>query len=383
MESSTRSLAEARKAARLGLDPYKDWVQREGLTVVEGVGCDVPAVETKPWPRYGVRGAAVHLTGKGDFANLFVIDIPGGGATDPQRHLYEEVIYVIEGRGSTQIEFPDGRKRSFEWQPRSMFAIPLNIKHRHYNGDGQKRAVLASVTSLPMALKLYHNDGFIFNNDYFFEDRLGKDAYYDGEGDLMMVRAGHNIWETNFVHDLSQIELTEWADRGAGATSLRFMLADGNMHAHISEIQTGTYKKAHRHGAGAHIFTVTGKGYSLLWVEGDKDFSRVDWREGMVFAPIDRQFHQHFTTSTIPSRYLAVIAGSNARYPLTEALRRVSSADDGSRGEVSTSIKQGGSQVEYEDQDPRIHQMWLDEMRKAGIAPRFDAYDVAAPAGAR
>src|ERR1700733_3663801 len=157
------ALAEARKTARLGLEPYYDWVQREGLTVHEGVGVDLPSLETKPWPRYGVNGAIVHLTGRGDFANLFLIDIPGGAETDPQRHLYEEVVYVVEGRGSTEIEFPDGRKRSFEWQPRSMFAIPLNIKHCHYNGDGQHRALLASVTSLPLLLKLFHNDGFIFN----------------------------------------------------------------------------------------------------------------------------------------------------------------------------------------------------------------------------
>ena len=65
--------------------------------------------------------------------------------------------------------------------------------------------------------------------------------------------------------DLGEIELTDWNERGPGSTNLMFILADSNMHAHISEIQTGTYKKAHRHGAGAHVFTVTGKGYSLLW----------------------------------------------------------------------------------------------------------------------
>jgi hypothetical protein len=148
------------------------------------------------------------------------------------------------------------------------------------------------------------------------------------------------------------------------------------MHSHVSEIATGTYKKAHRHGAGAHIFTVTGKGYSLLWRDGDKDFSRVDWSPGWVFAPIDRQFHQHFTTSVIPSRYMAAIAGGNARYPLTEAGRRTSTAEDGSQGAVARSIKQGGDQVEYEDQDPRIHEIWLEEMRKAGIEPQFEKYGI-------
>jgi mannose-6-phosphate isomerase-like protein (cupin superfamily) len=369
----------AGKAARLYLDPYKDWVEREGMTIVQDVGVYLPAVETKPWPRYGVNGAAVHLTGKGDFANLFAIDIPAGKSTDPQRHLYEEVVYVIEGHGSTQIELPDGRKHSFEWQPNSMFAIPLNVTHRYFNGDGQKRALLASTTSLPMALKLYHDDSFIFENTHFFKSRVGKDNHYTGEGDLSLVRPGQNIWETNFVPDLGAIELTAWSERGAGATNLMFILADGNMHAHVSEIQTGTYKKAHRHGAGAHIFTVTGKGYSLLWRDGDKDFSRVDWSPGWVFAPIDRQFHQHFTTSVIPSRYMAAIAGGNARYPLTEAGRRNSTAADGSQGSVATSIKQGGDQMEYADQDPRIHEIWLEEMRKAGIEPQFEKYGGAVP----
>jgi quercetin dioxygenase-like cupin family protein len=375
-------VAAAAKAARLYLDPYKDWVEREGMTIVSDVGVYLPAVETKPWPRYGVNAAAVHLTGKGDFANLFAIDIPAGRSTDPQRHLYEEVVYVIEGHGSTQIELPDGRKHSFEWQPQSMFAIPLNVKHRYFNGDGKKRALLASTTSLPMAMKLYHDDEFIFENTHFFKSRIGKDNHYTGGGDLSLVRAGQNIWETNFVPDLAAIELTEWSERGAGATNLMFILADGNMHCHVSSIATGTYKKAHRHGAGAHIFTVTGKGYSLLWREEDKDFSRVDWSPGWVFAPIDRQFHQHFTTSQTASRYMAAIAGGNARYPLTEAGRRNSTSEDGSQGNVATSIKKGGDQVEYEDQDPRIHEIWLEEMRKNGITPQFDKYKNAKPAQA-
>ena len=179
-----------------------------------------------------------------------------------------------------------------------MFAIPLNVRHRHLNASGRERALLASVTNLPLMQKLWHNDGFIFDNEYFFADRFGKDTYYQGEGDLTMVRAGYNIWETNFVPDLSAIELTEWTDRGAGSLNLRFMLADGNMHAHISEIQSGTYKKAHRHGPGAHIFNVTGTGYSLLWVEGEKDSNA--WTG--VRAGSSRRSTASFTSTSRPAR---------------------------------------------------------------------------------
>ena len=94
--------------ARYGIDPYLDWLKGEGIPVVEDYGVYLFDVETAPWPRYGVKGAAVHLKGRGDFANMFVLDIAPGRSTAPQRHLYEEVVYVLEGHGSTQVEFADG-----------------------------------------------------------------------------------------------------------------------------------------------------------------------------------------------------------------------------------------------------------------------------------
>src|SRR3974390_3047915 len=86
---------------RYGIDPYLDWLTGEGIPVTENYGVDLFAVETAPWARYGVSGAAVHLKGRGDFANMFLFDIAPGKSTAPQRHLYEEVVYVLEGHGST------------------------------------------------------------------------------------------------------------------------------------------------------------------------------------------------------------------------------------------------------------------------------------------
>ena len=108
--------------------------------MVEDFGVDLPAVETRPWPRYEVNGAAVHLKGRGDFVSMFVLDLARGAASAPQRHLYEEVVYVLSGRGSTTIDAADGTRHSFEWGPRSLFAIPLNTRYRHFNGSGAELA---------------------------------------------------------------------------------------------------------------------------------------------------------------------------------------------------------------------------------------------------
>jgi hypothetical protein len=41
---------------------------------------------------------------------------------------------------------------------------------------------------------------------------------------------------------------------------------------------------------------------------------------------------------------------------------------------VSLSIKDGGDQIEYEDQDPRIHPLWLKEMAIHGGTPKMQKY---------
>jgi hypothetical protein len=46
---------------RYGVDPYLDWVKKEGLPIAEDYGIDLFSVATAEWPRFGVKGAAVHL----------------------------------------------------------------------------------------------------------------------------------------------------------------------------------------------------------------------------------------------------------------------------------------------------------------------------------
>jgi len=121
----------------------------------------------------------------------------------------------------------------------------------------------------------------------------------------------------------------------------------------------------------------TGHGYSLLWYEGDKDFVRIDWQHGVVCPPCNGQFHQHFNLSQEPSRYLALGIG-NVRYPFTNQKRETMVGEKGKQQRSSLSIKQGGHQVEFEDQDPRIHRLWLEEMKKAGVTPRMDKYAIPA-----
>ena len=324
----------------------------------EDFGFDLLSVEVARWPRMDALGAYALCRGRGDFADMYVCEIPPGSRTSPQRHLYEAVVYVLSGRGSTTLDAPEG-KRSFEWREGSLFALPLNARYQHFNGSGQKPARFAAVTDLPLVFNVFRSESFIFENEATFPERFGDARYNEGDGRLIPRAPGRHIWETNFVPDLRTLELKRWDERGGGSSNIVFALADGTMHAHISEMPVGTYKKAHRHGADFHVFTVSGHGYSLYWHEGDPDFKRFDWKFGSVFTPTDMLFHQHFNTGGEPARYLAIAFGG-MRYPTIADKRKTFEGMD-------KSVKAGGRQIDYEDEDPRIRQIFENELRRRGV----------------
>jgi mannose-6-phosphate isomerase-like protein (cupin superfamily) len=357
---------------RYMLDPYLDWARREGPPIYQEFAADLLGLETALWPRFGerCRGAFVNLKGRGDWMGITLMEIPAAGKSAPQRHIYEEVFYVLSGHGNMVVEMTDGTKRSFEWGKHSLFAPPLNAPYTIFNGSGHQPARLASVHDLALLFNIFRNESFIFDNGFNFPEREGPGDFYAGQGELTSIRPGRNLWETNFVADLTDFKVMAWEERGVGSSNMQFLLTEGSIGAHISEMPVGTYKKAHRHAAGAHIFAMTGSGFTLMWYEGQSDFTRIEWRHGIVFAPPDGMFHQQFNTSSIPARYLAFLFGSK-RYPIIQE-RRANSLT--TRSDVS--VKQGGRQIEYEDQDPRIHELWLREMRANGVASgmgtRFD-----------
>ncbi|MBX9757533.1 MAG: hypothetical protein K2Y29_02065 [Beijerinckiaceae bacterium] len=370
MTEAAKEQVTSTEGARVFLDPYMDWVKKQNIPVHLDFGHDLLALKTDKWDRYDARGCFAHTHGRGDFCANFVLEVEPGKKTAPVKHLHEAFFYALSGYGSTTVWLPNGEKNTFEWGPKALFAIPLNCQYQIFNTSGREFARLSCTNDLPLALNHYHNESFIFDNPCTFPERMGKEQHFNGEGDHSafdrLKNAGQiNVWETNFVPDLTSFKLYDLNTRGKGSRNVFFQLADGTMHAHTSEIPVGRYKKAHRHAAGTHVHAVGGEGYSLLWYDGDSEFVELPWRHGFMYTPPFWMFHQHFNTCDIPARYLACSIGS-ARYPFI-SLRRVSNEGGG-----STSVKQGGRQIEYEDQDPRIHRKFLEALKKSGQPSLMD-----------
>src|SRR5215211_4795919 len=151
-------------AGKFMVDPYLDWSKAEGIPVYEDFGLDLLAIETKPWARFGVDGAIVHVKGRGDSMTVFLLDIPASGNTVPQKHIFEAAFYVLAGHGSTVVERYSGERHQFEWGVHSVFAPPLNTKYQFFNSSGREPARIAMSCNLPAVLNLFHNENFVFIN---------------------------------------------------------------------------------------------------------------------------------------------------------------------------------------------------------------------------
>lgn len=348
------------------IDPYLEWTKGEGVPIHEDFGLNLHSLSVSHWARYGVPGCIAHVKGRGDFMTIFLLEIPAGGKTEVMRHFCEDAVIVVSGHGTTSVESHSGGKHIFEWGPNSVFAPPINMRHQFFNASNREPARLAICSNMPAVMNLFHSERFVFDNPFTFPEREGGASHFQGEGDFIPVRPGKHMWETNFVPDATNLELREWAARGANSAHIQLILADSVLHAHISEMKVGTYKKAHRHGPDVHVFCLSGEGYSLFWYEGDADFVRIDWTQGWVFAPPDMMYHQHFNTSANRTRYIAIGHGS-VRYPFTQNMWKVY------RG-VDVDVKSGGNQIEYADQDPRVHGIYVDELKRRGVAVQMDAF---------
>ncbi len=329
---------------------YDSWQAGEGIPIHKVFHIEQMAdVELGEWKRFGCRGAFVNLA-DAHITTAAVIEIAPGEATTPVKHMFEALIYVVRGSGRTTISSPGYSQTSVDWSERGLFSPPLNTTYSHRNLDPSRPARLLMVSNAPLVLSLFHNERMVFDSPIVFDDRYsGQQDFYSNPGRYV----GGRVWRTNFVPDVREFALISWKMRGSGAKSFHLSMADNTMACHISEFEVGTYKKAHRHGPGAHVVVLQGEGYSLLWEEG-KERIRIDWREGSMFSPPEWWYHQHFNVGPEPARYLALRRGGSPEHTMKLG---ISGGEEGSP-----------DQIEYEDEDPAIREMYAAELSRRGVS---------------
>lgn len=361
--------------------PYDIFMEEQDIPIYREIGVRrVQDLPRKPWKRMGGNGTFIQLLGTEGLWGCYVVEVPGAGALNPEKHLYEEIYLVVEGRGSTEVWAEgNGEKLTFEWQRGSLFSIPVNAWHRIVNATRSPALLLAGTTA-PNAMNLYSNPDFIFNCSYNFKDRFDPtDDYYKPKEEIEPdpVR-GLAMRQTNIIPDIINCELPLDNRRSPGYRRIEPHMTGNNFYLWIGQHENGRYSKAHAHGSAAVLICLTGKGYTYTW---PATLGQTPWKDGkgelvkrqdyepvgmVSAAPMGGNwFHAHFGTSKEPLR-LSAWFGPNA--PGRERGRPGEKAID--YGAID--IKEGGTAVPYYDEDPFLRKEYEETLKQDGVVSRME-----------
>jgi len=322
---------------------YRNWIKTSKVPMVEGYSIyDAKTQDVQPWPEIGGRGVYLNFSGNVHMDGV-IFEIPEGKALEPRRTFYEQICIALAGRGWTT--FGEGRQQNkVEWGEGSLFAVPVNVTHRHFNSDSAHPARLLAITTFPFMLQVFGSLDLINNLNFDFKDRYNSEPNYFTATTRVRKR-----WDrTNFVRDIRTAEVVLWEERGEGNASMFWEMADNTiLEPHMSEFPVGTYKLGHRHPYEAIILTLNGRGFSLAGKDGLKESDnpvKIDWKAGSIVSPPYFWYHQHFNTGDSKARYFAMTEG-----------------DFPKRLGIPLEVEQ----IEFDQEDPEIRKRFEQELRKA------------------
>lgn len=290
---------------------YKNFRDGEDIPVHTGLYVEnISNIETDYWDRTGQKGAFINLYGMQRLDDIHYHEIEPRGETKVQQHFYDELVYVLQGSGSTEIN----EEVQFEWNEGSLFYIPLNAKYKHLNLSTDVDAKLISNTHLPQLMNLIKDTDAIFNNDY---DPFEENEFdYQQEGNLTEfykyedkyddLERGPAAWDADLVPDIDAIEDLKSFGKVGAMKLVYFPFEESGMYGHLSELPIASYKNAHRHGPGANILILEGEGYELIWPEDGDTKIKIPWNSGTLYTPPTFWYHQHFNLSSFPAKHFVL-----------------------------------------------------------------------------
>lgn len=105
-----------------------------------------PVIERKA---RGTKGAHFALAGNRTL-DAHISEIAPSGHNNEHRHMNEAIIYILSGRGHSDIETVDGQTFRIDWSEGDVFSPPLNAWHVHHNDDSELPARYLAITNVPL-----------------------------------------------------------------------------------------------------------------------------------------------------------------------------------------------------------------------------------------
>jgi hypothetical protein len=364
--------------------PYDAFMEAEGIPVFRDIATgDLRNLPLADWPRMGGRGSFIQLFGTEGLWGSYLVEVPGAGALNAERHLYEEIFLALDGRGTTEI-WTDGQDAPeiFEWQAGSLFTVPMNAHHRIVNATANPALLLAG-TSAPNMFNLIGDEDAIFDCPVALKKRYDPagDSFEPAEGLEPDPARGLAMCRTNIIPDVFTAELYLDNRRTPGYRRMEPKMAENVFYQYIGEFPGGRYSRGYAPGNAAAFICIGGQGYSYTW---PRDLGPTPWKDGAEdevlrqdYAPVSMisaapmaemgWFHQHFATGDEPLRLLGWYGPNNHRAQKAGVPGEIV-ADES----VIDITEPGGASIPYWLEDAFVRESFAAEQARTGCENRMD-----------
>ena len=271
-------------------------------------------------------GAAIARLGEGKYGegrlyqmDATLVELPPGGKLAPHKHLYEEMIYIVSGRGYTNMWMAGTTaKKRYDWSVSDVLSPSLNAWHETVNSSSTEPARLLLMTSFPLLKHKFGDAAFSFSSDYPFEDRwkkglqepkfLEQPGRNGGAVDRSLMSVGHIIRDMANIkmpiafgdpdYPEEGINVVPPTDRSTGVGALAGMAGNRLFEWQKREV---IRPDSEIHGEGDHhhawevvYYCPKGELITYLTRQGKNQPRRtIQWQEGDLMIVEANEIHQH------------------------------------------------------------------------------------------
>ena len=230
-----------------------------------------------------------------------LIEIPSGGQLAPHRHLAEEIIYVVSGKGYTTMWNHAGeRKERYNLVEGDLLSPSMNAWHQHFNSSSDIPVRYLSLTTTPLTRNLFRSPAFLSSSDFVFDDRwkqgITQQPEYNPEGgfegpEVVRMRVGH------YLPNLPGREMRQRDKDVLGIT----ILPEGDLAGnHLLEMEVREYHSkdmslpsgGHRHAWEVVYVVLDGEG-STIMKRGSEATRIVNWQKSELYIVEANEFHDN------------------------------------------------------------------------------------------
>jgi len=281
-------------------------------------------------------GAAIARLGQGEYGegrlhqmDATLVEIPPGGKLPAHRHLAEEMIYIVSGRGYTDMWTGSGAdKKRYEWSTSDVVSPSLNVWHEHGNASSTEPVRFLSMTSTPLMKKIFGDAAFLSSSDYVFEGRWEKGLQEPKFLEIVRQRNGKTVTDQSsmaighMVRDMIGIKMPvsfgdpDYPENGlnvvppddeaAGTLALTGMagnrLFEWQNREYIREYVT--HEGSNHHHAWEVVYVCPkGEMEMLLKRVGEDQLRKVVWKEGDLLIVEADEVH-YPSSKVVGTRFL-------------------------------------------------------------------------------